>query len=141
LAIISLVRTPIILALLLLLWLRSEDLRRDLAQYVVDTLRLDGTSDEANHKGQRCKQGFHFHFLRIKTKRIGCVPGCPTPLPLRRSVLFMQPHPLLHGRGADGWPRSRFGRQTLAIAAWALQGADPAYALPRTPAAGLSKRS
>jgi hypothetical protein len=49
LAVISLVRAPIILALLLLLlWLRSEDLRRDLAQHVIDTLRLGWSGAEAN---------------------------------------------------------------------------------------------
>jgi hypothetical protein len=52
LAVISLVGTPIVLALLLLLlWLSSEDLRRDLAQHIIDTLRLDWNSDEADRKG------------------------------------------------------------------------------------------
>jgi hypothetical protein len=48
LAIIALVRAPIVLALLLLLWLRSEDLRRDLAQHVIDALRLGWSGAEAN---------------------------------------------------------------------------------------------
>jgi hypothetical protein len=50
LALIALVCAPIILALLLLRWLRSEDLRRDLAQHVINILRLGWSRAEANRQ-------------------------------------------------------------------------------------------